>query len=84
MEKKFCFVIGGPGCGKGTQCQKIVQRFAEWEHISIGSLLRRQIELQTTEGVICQQYIDQGQIVPLDHVLGNDPYQYNPTRLKRC
>jgi len=25
-EKPVIFVIGGPGCGKGTQCEKIVDK----------------------------------------------------------
>jgi UMP-CMP kinase len=34
---------GGPGSGKGTQCQKIVETFG-FKHLSAGELLRREIE----------------------------------------
>jgi adenylate kinase family enzyme len=29
------FVLGGPGAGKGTQCEKLVKEFA-FEHLSAG------------------------------------------------
>ena len=32
------FVLGGPGAGKGTQCQKIVDHFG-YAHLSAGSVL---------------------------------------------
>lgn len=37
---KFVFVLGGPGSGKGTQCDKIVSKF-NFIHISTGDILRR-------------------------------------------
>lgn len=37
----FIFVIGGPGVGKGTQCERAAKEFG-WEHISVGDLLRRE------------------------------------------
>ncbi|KAL7571239.1 hypothetical protein ACA910_008897 [Epithemia clementina (nom. ined.)] len=33
------FVLGGPGAGKGTQCQLLEQRLG-WKHLSAGDLLR--------------------------------------------
>ena len=32
------FVLGGPGAGKGTQCQKIVDHFG-YAHLSAGNIL---------------------------------------------
>ena len=43
-EKKLFFVLGGPGAGKGTQCQRYAQEFG-WGHISIGDALRDEQEL---------------------------------------
>ena len=37
----FVFVMGGPGVGKGTQCERAAQRFG-LKHVSVGDLLRRE------------------------------------------
>ena len=37
------FVIGGPGCGKGTQCKRIVSNFG-YTSFSSGDLLRKYVE----------------------------------------
>ena len=37
------FVIGGPGCGKGTQCKRIVKNFG-YVSFSTGDLLRKYVE----------------------------------------
>lgn len=39
IEVKVVFVVGGPGCGKGTQCNKIKSEFG-YEHLSTGDILR--------------------------------------------
>jgi len=43
VEKKpqVVFILGGPGAGKGTQCQKIVEEFS-FVHLSAGELLREE------------------------------------------
>ncbi|KAB0406877.1 hypothetical protein E2I00_002006, partial [Balaenoptera physalus] len=38
-KTKIIFVVGGPGSGKGTQCEKIVQKYG-YTHLSTGDLLR--------------------------------------------
>ena len=44
-EKKprIVFVIGGPGCGKGTQCKRIVKNFG-YVSFSTGDLLRQYVK----------------------------------------
>lgn len=37
------FVLGGPGVGKGTQCEMLKQKFG-FKHISAGELLRKTVE----------------------------------------
>ena len=37
------FVLGGPGSGKGTQCERIVKDFG-YEHLSTGDLLRAETQ----------------------------------------
>ena len=36
------FVLGGPGCGKGTQCGKIADEY-KYVHLSAGDLLREEV-----------------------------------------
>ena len=37
--KKIVFIVGGPGSGKGTQCDRIVAKYG-YCHLSSGDLLR--------------------------------------------
>nr|CAI5848219.1 unnamed protein product [Callosobruchus analis] len=41
MAPSVIFVLGPPGAGKGTQCQRIAERFGYY-HISVGELLRQE------------------------------------------
>ena len=41
-KPRVVFVVGGPGCGKGTQCKKIVQEF-KYVSFSTGDLLRKYV-----------------------------------------
>ena len=38
------WVLGGPGCGKGTQCDKIVAKYG-FTHLSSGDLLREEVKV---------------------------------------
>jgi len=42
-KPRIVFVIGGPGCGKGTQCKRIVQNF-KYQSFSTGDLLRQYVK----------------------------------------
>ena len=42
-KPRIVFVIGGPGCGKGTQCRRIVQNF-KYQSFSTGDLLRQYVK----------------------------------------
>ncbi|KAK3220955.1 hypothetical protein Dsin_014925 [Dipteronia sinensis] len=57
------FVLGGPGSGKGTQCEKIVENFG-FTHLSAGDLLRREITSNTEYGAEILDTIKEGKIVP--------------------
>jgi len=60
------FVLGGPGAGKGTQCEKLVQEFG-FCHLSAGDLLRAEQNRDGSEyGAMIRQYIKDGQIVPME------------------
>lgn len=59
------FVLGGPGSGKGTQCEKIVETFG-FKHLSAGDLLRREIASNSEYGSMILDTIREGRIVPSD------------------
>lgn len=56
-------VSGPPGAGKGTQCQRIVQRYGV-THLSSGDILRHELAAATPLGRYAQQYVDTGRLVP--------------------
>ncbi|CAG8474709.1 9766_t:CDS:2 [Dentiscutata heterogama] len=60
------FVLGGPGSGKGTQCNKIVKDFG-FVHLSAGDLLREeQQNPNSKDGDLIKTYIKEGKIVPTE------------------
>eukprot|EP00184_Porphyridium_aerugineum_P000650 CAMPEP_0184693334 /NCGR_PEP_ID=MMETSP0313-20130426/1577_1 /TAXON_ID=2792 /ORGANISM="Porphyridium aerugineum, Strain SAG 1380-2" /LENGTH=486 /DNA_ID=CAMNT_0027151387 /DNA_START=121 /DNA_END=1581 /DNA_ORIENTATION=- len=60
---KIVFVLGGPGAGKGTQCERIVKEFG-WDHVSAGDLLRNEVNSKSPQGNMIGNMIKNGQIVP--------------------
>ncbi|MGL5938167.1 MAG: adenylate kinase [Phocaeicola sp.] len=56
-------IFGAPGSGKGTQSERIVEKFGI-NHISTGDVLRAEIKNGTELGKTAQGYISQGQLVP--------------------
>ncbi|XP_024365575.1 uncharacterized protein [Physcomitrium patens] len=63
-DKPIIFVIGGPGTGKGTQCSRMAKEFG-FKHISIGELLREEMERGTLVGKECSEIMKDGKLVPL-------------------
>lgn len=61
-------LIGAPGAGKGTQAERLAERFG-LSHISSGDLLRQHVREQTALGQTIQSYVDQGDLVPTGVVL---------------
>ncbi len=62
-------LLGAPGAGKGTQAQKLVEEFGV-AHISTGDLLRAAVKAQSELGVKAKEYMDAGQLVPDELVVG--------------
>ena len=62
-------LMGAPGAGKGTQVQNI-RKTADWEVVATGSLLREAIRRQTPLGVKAGQYMQRGELVPDEIVIG--------------
>merc|ERR1711881_701936 len=59
------FVLGAPGAGKGTQCQRIVEKFG-YVHLSAGDLLRAERKTPGSEhGQVIEEHIVNGTIVPV-------------------
>lgn len=56
-------LLGAPGAGKGTQAEKLVQKY-KVAHISTGDIFRKNIKERTEIGLIAKSYIDQGKLVP--------------------
>mmetsp|Transcript_16167 Transcript_16167/g.44493 ORF Transcript_16167/g.44493 Transcript_16167/m.44493 type:complete len:246 (-) Transcript_16167:164-901(-) len=66
QPNKVVFVLGGPGAGKGTQCQLLQERLAGWKHLSAGDLLRAQRKKGGELGDLINARIAAGALVPSD------------------
>lgn len=55
--------MGPPGCGKGTQAERLVRQ-AGFSHVSTGEILRREIREQTPTGREAQRWIEDGRLLP--------------------
>lgn len=65
-KPKIVFVLGAPGAGKGTQCEKIVEHFG-FTHLSAGDLLREERKREGSEyGALIEDNIKNGRIVPVE------------------
>ena len=62
-------LFGPPGSGKGTQSEKLIARYG-LKHLSTGDLLRNEICRQTVLGKEAQNFMDKGQLVPDEVVIG--------------
>lgn len=72
-------IFGAPGSGKGTQSEKLINEYG-LHHISTGEVLRKHISEGTPLGVVADQYISQGHLIPddlmikvLEDVLDSNP-----------
>ena len=62
-------IFGAPGSGKGTHSARLVEEF-KLDHISTGDVLRTEIKNGTELGKIAQGYIDNGQLIPDELMIG--------------
>jgi adenylate kinase len=62
-------LLGGPGVGKGTQAQKLSEKYSV-PHIATGDILRQSIKDGTEMGLMAKSYMDKGLLVPDDVVVG--------------
>ena len=62
-------LLGAPGAGKGTQAAKLVEEFST-PHISTGDMLRAAVAAGTELGQKAKSYMDVGNLVPDDVIIG--------------
>ncbi len=62
-------LFGPPGSGKGTQSEKLIAKYG-LKHLSTGDLLRSEINNQTALGKEAENFMDKGQLVPDEVVIG--------------
>ncbi|KAA8495472.1 Adenylate kinase isoenzyme 1 [Porphyridium purpureum] len=62
-KRPIVFVLGGPGSGKGTQCEMLVEKYG-WKQICAGELLRAEAKRDSELGRMIKEIIDGGNIVP--------------------
>lgn len=62
-------LFGPPGSGKGTQSDKLVAKYG-LIHLSTGNLLREEIAKKTPLGLEAKSFMDKGQLVPDEVVIG--------------
>lgn len=62
-------LFGPPGSGKGTQSAKVISKYG-LKHLSTGDLLRSEISRQTALGIEAKKFMDKGELVPDEVVIG--------------
>ena len=76
-------VFGAPGSGKGTQSEKLIEKYG-LHHIATGEVLRDHIARETSIGKVANDYISKGQLIPdslminiLEDIIDNEPKAMN-------
>lgn len=62
-------LFGPPGSGKGTQSEKIIEKYG-LIHLSTGDLLRTDVAAHTPLGLEAKKFMDKGELVPDEVVIG--------------
>jgi adenylate kinase len=62
-------LLGGPGSGKGTQAKKLTEKYGV-PQISTGDIFRAAVKEGTPMGTKAKEYMDKGELVPDDVVVG--------------
>jgi broad-specificity NMP kinase len=65
VDASIVFVLGGPGSGKGTQCERIVAKYG-FKHLSAGDLLRDEVKSGSAVGKKCEEIMKEGKLVPME------------------
>ncbi|KAM4888924.1 adenylate kinase isoenzyme 1-like isoform 1-T2 [Thomomys bottae] len=62
------FVVGGPGCGKETQCKNMAIKYG-FCHVGLGQLLRQEAQRSTQRGRQIRDIMKKGLLVPTGFIL---------------
>ncbi len=62
-------LLGAPGAGKGTQAERIVAKY-NIPQISTGDILRENVKTGTELGLKAKEYMDKGELVPDEVIIG--------------
>ncbi|MBE9509373.1 MAG: adenylate kinase [Bacteroidetes bacterium] len=62
-------IFGPPGSGKGTQSVRLKEKYG-LVHLSTGDILRDAMTKKTPLGVKAQEYMEKGELVPDEDVIG--------------
>ena len=69
MSQLNLIMLGPPGAGKGTQAERLREDFG-LPHISTGDILRAQVAEGTELGLQAKRYMDAGELVPDEVIVG--------------
>ncbi|KAF2132789.1 adenylate kinase [Dothidotthia symphoricarpi CBS 119687] len=56
-------LVGAPGVGKGTQSERLMQKFSEIKQLSSGDLLRKNVKEKTRAGLEAESIMKSGKLV---------------------
>ena len=62
-------LLGAPGAGKGTQAERLMERY-NIPNVSTGNILREAIKNGTPTGLKAKSFMDRGELVPDDVIVG--------------
>lgn len=65
--KSMIFVVGPPGAGKTTLLKEMQEKHG-WRYVSLGEILRNQVEEKTEIGIKIKKFMDKGDMVPLPYI----------------
>lgn len=72
-------LFGPPGAGKGTQSEKLIQKYG-LTHLSTGDLFRKHLGEGTELGQLAKNYMNQGRLVPDELVIRMVENKINDTK----
>jgi adenylate kinase len=69
MSEQNLILLGPPGAGKGTQAERLQEDFP-LAYVATGDMLRRAVKDGTDLGKKAKEYMDRGDLVPDDVIIG--------------
>ena len=72
MSELNLILLGPPGAGKGTQAERLQEDF-RLPYFATGDILREAVDEGTELGKEAKEYMDDGDLVPDDVIIGDHP-----------